>query len=301
MLVASESEWLRVHAPRYRFIRRTVERFMPGERLEDAMAAAQSLEEQRIGTVFSALGENVTDPAETEKESLHYVEVLDRVRQAGLDAEVSVKLTHLGLDLDPELCYRNLKRIVDRATAGVVWIDMEQSAYVDRTLAIFNRVRAESPRVGACVQAYLYRTAKDLDNLIAMGAAVRLVKGAYKEPKNVAFPKKADVDSNFFTLTQRLLGDEARGRGVRAAIATHDVDLIRRTNECAQSRGLGKQDYEFQLLYGIQREEQVRLAQEGYRSIVFICYGTHWYPWFMRRMAERPANAWFALKNIVSG
>jgi proline dehydrogenase len=301
MLAASESEWLREHAPRYRFVRRTVDRFMPGERLEDAIAAAQDLEKKRVGAVLSALGENVTDPAETEKESQHYVDVLDRMRQAGLDAEVSVKLTHLGLDLDPELCYRNLKRIVDRATAGVVWIDMEQSAYVDRTLAIFNRVRAESPRVGICVQAYLYRTAKDLEPLIAMGAAVRLVKGAYKEPKDVAFPKKADVDDNFFTLTQRLLGDEARRRGVRAAIATHDVELIRRTNELARSRGLGQQDYEFQMLYGIQREEQVRLAQEGYRSIVFICYGTHWYPWFMRRMAERPANAWFAVKNIVSG
>jgi proline dehydrogenase len=301
MLAASESEWLREHAPRYRFVRRTVDRFMPGERLEDAIAAAQDLEKKRVGAVLSALGENVTDPAETEKESQHYVDVLDRVRQAGLDAEVSVKLTHLGLDLDPELCYRNLKRIVDHATTGVVWIDMEQSSYVDRTLAIFNRARAESPRVGICVQAYLYRTAKDLEQLITMGAAVRLVKGAYKEPKDVAYPKKSDVDENYFVLTQRLLSDGALHRGVRSAIATHDVELIRRINEFAAERGLGKQSYEFQMLYGIQRAEQLRLAQEGYKSVVLVAYGTYWYPWFMRRMAERPANAWFALKNIISG
>ena len=301
LLAMSESEWLRVHAPRYRFVRRTVDRFMPGERLEDAINAASGLEKQQIGTVFTALGENVADPAEAEKESLHYVEALDQVRKAGLGTEVSVKLTHLGLDLDPELCYRNLKRIIDHATEGVVWIDMEQSSYVDRTFAIFNRARAESPRVGICVQAYLYRTAKDLEALIAMGAAVRLVKGAYKEPKEVAFPKKADVDRNYFDLTKRLLSDEARKAGVRAGIATHDVELIRRINEHAASRGLGKKDYEFQMLYGIQRAEQLRLAQEGYKSVVLVAYGTYWYPWFMRRMAERPANAWFALKNIISG
>lgn len=301
MLAASQREWLRVHAPRYRFVRRTAERFMPGEHLEDAIEAALALEKQKIGTMFTLLGENVSDAAEAEKESLDYAGVLDRARQAGLGSEVSVKLTHLGLDLDPELCYRNLKRIVDHVDSGVVWIDMEQSTYVDRALVIFNRVRAESPHVGICLQAYLFRTAKDLESLITLGAAVRLVKGAYKEPKHVAFPKKADVDRNFFELTRRLLSDGARNRGVRAAIATHDVELIRRTNEFAQSRGLGKQDYEFQMLYGIQREEQIRLAREGYRSNVLVCYGTHWYSWFMRRMAERPANAWFALKNIVAG
>jgi proline dehydrogenase len=301
LLAMSQSEWLRVHAPRYRFVRRTVDRFMPGERLEDAIAAAQTLEKQQVGTVFTALGENVADPAEAEKESLHYVEALDRTRQAGLATEVSVKLTHLGLDLDPELCYRNLKRIIDHESRGVVWVDMEQSAYVDSTLAIFNRARAESPRVGICVQAYLYRTAKDLEALVAMGAAVRLVKGAYKEAADVAFPKKADVDRNYFDLTKRLLADDARKNGVRAAIATHDVEMIRRTNEFAASRGIGKKDYEFQMLYGIQRAEQLRLAQEGYRSVVLVAYGTYWYPWFMRRMAERPANTWFALKNIISG
>ena len=301
ILAASQSEWLRVHAPRYRFVRRTADRFMPGERLEDAIAAARKLAEQNIGSIFSALGENVTDPAEAEKESHYYVDVLAQLRAAGMPLEVSVKLTHLGLDLDSELCYRNLKRIVDAATGGLVWIDMEQSTYVDRTIAVFQRVHANSPHVGICVQAYLHRTAKDMEALITSGAAIRLVKGAYKEAADVAFPKKKDVDQNFFELTKRLLSDGALHRGVRGAIATHDIELIRRTNEFANMRGVAKDGYEFQMLYGIQREEQTRLARDGYRMIVLICYGTHWYPWFMRRMAERPANAWFAIKNIVSG
>ena len=301
LLAMSQSEWLRVHAPRYGFVRRTAGRFMPGERLEDAIAAAHSLDKQRIVAALSLLGENVTDATEAEKESLHYVEILDRLRDAGLATEVSVKLTHLGLDLDPELCYRNLKRVVDRATNGVVWIDMEQSAYVDRTIALFNRVHANSPRVGICVQAYLYRTAKDVEQLIAAGAAIRLVKGAYKEAKDVAFPKKHDVDTNFARLAVHLLSDEARKRGVRAAIATHDTNLIYPTAAHARKVGASKNEYEFQMLYGIQRAEQLRLAHEGFKILVLICYGTHWYPWFMRRMAERPANAWFALKNIISG
>ena len=301
ILAASQSEWLRVHAPRYRFVRRTVDRFMPGERLEDAIVAARRLAEQKIASVFSALGENVTDAAETEKESHYYVDVLAQLRAAAMPLEISVKLTHLGLDLDPELCDRNLKRIVDAASGGMVWIDMEQSTYVDRTIAIFLRVHANSPHVGICLQSYLRRTPNDIGPLIAAGAAIRLVKGAYKEASDVAFPKKQDVDRNFFELTQRLLGDEARKRNVRAAIATHDVELVRAANQFASSRGLGKQDYEFQMLYGIQSAELARLAREGYRALTFICYGTAWYPWFMRRMAERPANTWFAIKNIISG
>jgi len=301
ILAASQSEWLRVHAPRYRFVRRTADRFMPGEKLEDAIGAARKLGDHNIGSVFSALGENVTDPAEAEKESHYYVEVLAQLRAAGMPLEVSVKLTHLGLDLNPDLCYRNLKRIVDAAAGGLVWIDMEQSAYVDRTLALFHRVHAESPHVGICLQAYLYRTAKDMESLITAGAAIRLVKGAYQEAKEVAYPKKRDVDQNFFELTKRLLSDGALHRGVRGAIGTHDIELIRRTNEFASEHGVPKDGYEFQMLYGIQREEQIRLARNRYRMIVLICYGTHWYPWFMRRMAERPANTWFALKNIVAG
>ena len=297
-LAASQSAWLRQHAPRYGFVRRTAARFIPGESLEDALAAAQALAAQGIGSALTLLGENVNTPAEAEQEAEHYVDVLARLRQAGLAAEVSVKLTHLGLDLSPELCCRNLRRIVEHAGAGRVWIDMESSDYVDRTFETFRRVHAESPHLGICVQAYLYRTARDLESLLPMGATIRVVKGAYKEPPDRAFPRKADVDRNFFALAERLLSEEARRAGVRAAIATHDLELIRRTIAHAEQRGLGRQEYEFQMLYGIQRAEQVRLAREGFRSAVLINYGAHWYAWFMRRMAERPANAWFAVKNI---
>ena len=297
-LAASQSAWLRQHAPRYGFVRRTAARFIPGESLEDALAAAQALAAQGIGSALTLLGENVNTPAEAEQEAEHYVDVLARLRQAGLAAEVSVKLTHLGLDLSPELCCRNLRRIVEHAGAGRVWIDMESSDYVDRTFETFRRVHAESPHLGICVQAYLYRTARDLESLLPMGATIRLVKGAYKEPPDRAFPRKADVDRNFFALAERLLSEEARRAGVRAAIATHDLELIRRTIAHAEQRGLGRQEYEFQMLYGIQRAEQVRLARAGFRSAVLINYGAHWYAWFMRRMAERPANAWFAAKNI---
>ena len=178
---------------------------------------------------------------------------------------------------------------------------MEASNYTDATLDIFRRARSQYANVGICLQAYLKRTAADLDALLPLGPAVRLVKGAYKEPPDRAFPRKKDVDENFFALSQRLLSEEACGYGVRAAIATHDVQLIRRIIAHAESRGLAKTSYEFQMLYGIQRDEQLRLAREGFRSIVLIAYGEYWFAWFMRRMAERPANAWFAVRNIVGG
>jgi proline dehydrogenase len=308
-LAASQSSWLRERAPRYRFVRRTVARFMPGETIDDALTAVRDMQKQNIGSVLTHLGENITDPAEAEQVTQHYLDVLDKFRETALPAEVSVKLTHLGLDLGAELCYRNLARIIERASErdtarsspDVVWIDMEGTDYTDATLDIFRRARSQYRNVGICLQAYLYRTAADLDALLPLGPAVRLVKGAYKEPPDRAFPRKKDVDENFFTLTTRLLSDEAQRAGVRAAIATHDVPLIRRIIAYADSRGLAKTSYEFQMLYGIQRDEQLRLAREGFRSIVLIAYGEYWFAWFMRRMAERPANAWFALRNIVAG
>jgi proline dehydrogenase len=299
LLAASQNAWLRSHAPRYGFVRAAVRRFMPGERLEDALAAASELQRHGIPTVFTELGENVINAAAAEAEAERYVEVLRRVREAALPTEVSVKLTHLGLDLDPELCFRNLERVVEHAAAGTVaWIDMESTQYTDATIALFRRARERSDRVGLCLQAYLYRTKDDLEKLLPLGPAIRLVKGAYKEPADKAFPRKRDVDQNFYTLTTRLLSDAARQHGARAALATHDVQLIGRINTHAYERRLGKQDYEFQMLYGIQRGEQLRLAREGYRSIVLVAYGTEWYAWYVRRLAERPANLWFVAKNI---
>jgi proline dehydrogenase len=280
-------------------VQRLVARFMPGETAEDALAAARILQCQGLGIVFSHLGENITDANEARQVTEHYRSLLDRIRQWQLPGEISVKLTHLGLDLSPELCSENLATLIAQAGADrVVWIDMEASNYVDATLELYRRARLAYPNVGVCLQAYLYRTAQDLASLIPLGAAIRLVKGAYLEPPDRAFPRKRDVDENFFALAQQLLGERARRAGVRAAMATHDCELIRRINEFAAAEGISRESYEFQMLYGIQRAEQQRLAREGYRSIVLICYGPHWFPWFMRRLAERPANVLFVFRHL---
>ena len=303
LLMASENAWLRERAPRYRFIRRTVERFLPGENLEDALAVAQRLAGNGIDTLLTHLGENVADRTEAESVTKHYVEVLRRIRAAGLPAEASVKLTQLGLDLNEEFCYANLVQLIEQAQAGnaahnVVWIDMEHSPYVDVTLELFRRARRTSANVGVCVQAYLYRTVKDVEGLIGLGAAVRLVKGAYNEPSEIAYPKKGDVEENYFRLARRLLSAEARQVGVRAVLATHDMKLIARISEWAASHGVAKPQTEFAMLYGIQRAEQLRLARQGYRCDVLVSYGSFWFPWFMRRLAERPANVLFLARNL---
>jgi proline dehydrogenase len=299
LLVCSQNAWLRERATRYRFVRRAVSRFMPGETAEDALVAARLLKENSIGAVFTRLGENVTDPAEAAQVTEHYRGVLERIHTLGLEAEVSVKLTQLGLDLDAELCYANLIRIVERAGArSVVWIDMESSPYVDATLEIYRRARKAYPNVGVCLQAYLCRTASDLAKLIPLGPAIRLVKGAYNEPHNIAFRRKRQVDENYFKLAVQLLSGPARAAGVRAAIATHDLKLIRRIADYAQSQKLAKDSFEFQMLYGIQRQEQLRLAREGWKSIVLVAYGSYWFPWYMRRLAERPANVWFVFRSL---
>ena len=302
LLAASQNQWLRNRVPRYRFVRRTVSRFMPGEELSDALRAARVLEDNGLGTIFTRLGENVTEASEAESVTRHYLEVLDRVEWLGLGTEVSVKLTQLGLDLGSEICYANLKKTIEHAgVKSVVWIDMEASNYVDVTLELYRRARQAYPDVGICLQAYLYRTAGDLASLIPLGAAIRLVKGAYKEPADVAFPRKRDVDRNFFALSQQLLSDEARAAGVKTAIATHDRKLIRRIGGLALSKGLSKDSLEYQMLYGIQRAEQLRLARDGWRSTVLVAYGSYWFPWFMRRLAERPANVWFLARNLFAG
>jgi len=301
LLAGSQSRWLREQATRRGFVRRAVSRFMPGETVEDALAAARTLQDTGIGAVFTHLGENVTDPAEAGAVTRHYLDVLDRIRMMHLRAEVSIKLTQLGLDLGPELCYANLIRIIEHAgNQSVVWIDMEASGYVDTTLDLYRRARTARPNVGLCLQAYLYRTQKDLESLLPLDPAIRLVKGAYKEPESIAFPQKQDVDENFFKLAQQLLAARLQGVNVRVALATHDTALIRRLAEAAASMGLPKDAYEFQMLYGIQRAEQLRLAKEGWQSKVLVAYGSFWFPWYMRRLAERPANIFFVLRNLFA-
>src|SRR2546426_3144203 len=230
LLALSTNRWLRERATRTAFVRRSVSTFMPGERLEDAMAAAAEQQRRGIGAILTKLGENLTRVEEAEDVTRHYLDVLDRVQAAGLRAQISVKPTQLGLDLDRELCFRNLQRLVDRAAArdNFVWIDMESSPYVDPTLDLFRRTRERSPRIGVALQAYLYRTKADVESLVPLGAAIRLVKGAYLEPASVAYPKKADVDENFYALACRLLADDAQRAGGLLHIATHDAPLADR-------------------------------------------------------------------------
>jgi proline dehydrogenase len=298
----STNPWLRERAMRTAFVRRSVSTFMPGERLEDAMAAAAEQQRRGVGTIFTKLGENLTRVEEAEEVTRHYLDVLDKVKSAGLRAQISVKPTQLGLDLDKALCFDNLQRIVDRAAEreNFVWVDMESSPYVDLTLDLFRRTRARSPRVGIALQAYLYRTAADVESLIPLGAAIRLVKGAYLEPPSIAYPKKADVDENFYTLACRLLSAEARQAGGLLHIATHDPRLVDRLAAFIDQHNVPSAAYEYAMLYGIQRALQQRLVQAGRPLRVLIAYGEYWFPWYMRRLAERPANVWFVIKNIFA-
>jgi proline dehydrogenase len=299
LLKASENGWLRRHAASSRFLSRSVRRFLPGETVEEALAACRDLEKSNIGTVLTHLGENIADRDEAAAVTRHYLEVLDGIRCCGLSTEISVKLTQLGLDLDKDFCLSNVTELLKCTPArSSTWIDMEQSSYVEKTLDVFHRAQLVSRSVGVCVQAYLRRTETDVDALIAAGAAVRLVKGAYNELADLTFSKKREVDENFFRLAKRLLGEEARRNGVRAALATHDRNLINRVTAWAAYEGLKPSDLEFQMLYGIQRAQQLQLSEEGYRSRVLISYGNFWFPWFMRRLAERPANVLFLVRNL---
>ena len=302
LLAASTNAWLRERATRAAFVKRSVRRFMPGEELADALRAGRELRPQGFSVILTALGENVTTTGEAEAVTAHYLEAFDEVAAAGLDAHISVKPTQLGLDLDGALCERNLDRLLERADArrNMLWIDMEYSRYVDRTLDLYRRARARSTRVGVALQAYLYRTERDLESLLPLGPAIRIVKGAYLEPADVAFPRKADVDESFYRLCTRLLAPDAVAAGSLVHIATHDAALQERLSAHATAHAVPQQAFEFAMLYGIGVGQQRRLAAEGRPVRVLISYGDHWFPWYMRRLAERPANVWFVVKNLFA-
>lgn len=301
LLAASQNRWLRDHATHYSFVRGTVSRFMPGETLDDALGAAETLRSKKIGTVFTHLGENIKDRGEAQQVTEHYLEVLKRIREKGLQAEISVKLTQLGLDLSADLCFEHLNAIIERAEKdSIVWVDMEASNYVDATLDLYRRALTAHPNVGVCLQAYLHRTKDDLTKLLPLRPSIRLVKGAYNEPPEIAFPRKQDVDENYFELGKQMLKAKKENCCVRAAFGTHDVALIPQLADFASAEGFAKKDFEVQMLYGIQREEQERLASNGCTSNVLVAYGTYWYPWFVRRLAERPANLWFMVRNVFA-
>lgn len=300
LLRASRSAWLARQLSRRAFFRRAVRRFMPGEDLAAAFAAATELAGAGIGTVLTQLGEQVADRAAAAVVRDHYLDVLDRIRRAALPAEVSVKLTHLGLEANARSCLQDLLALAARAAecGSFLWIDMEESRYVDATLELFRGVRAAHQRVGVCLQAYLRRTPADLEALLPLAPAIRLVKGAYNEPPDAAYPKKRDVDAAYLALAGPLL--ERAGRGeARPVFGTHDPALIGRLRERALAAGAAPGAYEVHMLYGIRTREQRALVNDGVPVRVLISYGAHWFPWYMRRLAERPANVWFVIRNLI--
>ena len=301
LLAASTNAWLRNRAAKMPFVVRSVSKFMPGERVDDALAAAVRLAGQGIGAIMTQLGENLTTAQEAEEVTRHYLDALDRIAAAGLDAQISVKPTQLGLDLDRELCYQNLRQLIERAAAQrrFVWLDMESAPYVDATLDLFRRARAQSDLVGLALQAYLYRTERDMESLLPMGVAIRLVKGAYLEPAEIAYPRKADVDERYYQLACRALAEHGRA-GSLLHLATHDSRIIERVSTHIAEHRIRSSAYEFAMLYGIRQPLQQCLVESGRRLRVLISYGDYWFPWYMRRLAERPANVLFVVKSMFS-
>ncbi len=299
LLRASRSRRLAAVLRHRRFVGRAVSRFMPGEELSAALEAARRFSTAGIGTVLTQLGENVTSLAEAERVHLHYLDVLRDIQRAALPAQVSVKLTQLGLDVDRGACERALRSLAGRAaeSGSTLWIDMEDSRYTDVTLELFRTVRAVQPNVGVCLQAYLRRTPADLASLWPLEPAIRLVKGAYAEPPEIAYPDKGDVDTAYFSLAEQLLERAARG-AARPVFGTHDMTLVSRIRARAAELRVPPRTCEFHLLYGIRDRDQRALAAAGEAVRVLISYGSAWFAWYMRRLAERPANVWFVLKNL---
>ncbi|HEY6093208.1 MAG TPA: proline dehydrogenase family protein [Gemmatimonadales bacterium] len=300
LLKASRSQWLARQLRERRFFQRAVKRFMPGETLDDALEAAGQFGKAGLGTVLTELGEQVTNRAEAAAVRDHYIGVLEKIQRRKLPAHVSIKLTHLGLEGSREGCVQDVLKLAARAdqARSFLWIDMEESRYVDATLDVYRRAKAEWPNVGVCLQAYLRRTPKDLDALLPIAPAIRLVKGAYNEPPEIAFPKKRDVDARYRELAGRLLAEAARQRA-KPVFGTHDIGLIETIRKTAVEQRVDPASYEFHMLYGIRAAEQRALAGMGAAVRVLISYGSAWFAWYMRRLAERPANVWFVLRNVV--
>ena len=297
--------WLSEQKNVFNFVRRNgvarqfASRFVAGESVGDAVSAAEALSRKGITASLDLLGESITQPAEAEAAADLYVRMVDEMgARGGLEVNVSLKLTQMGFDIDEELCRRNVVRIVERAAAhrGFVRLDMEGSAYTQRTLDFFARHihPNHGGNCGVVIQSCLRRSDADIERLVAMRARVRLCKGAYLEPAAVAFPDKADVDRSYLSLMERLMTS-----GTYPGLATHDEKIITRARAFARAQGIGPERYEFQMLYGVRRDLQQRLRADGYNMRVYIPFGTQWYPYLMRRLAERPANVAFILGGVL--
>jgi proline dehydrogenase len=299
-LWAARNAWLKEHLPQFRFMKRAVRRFMPGETLEAALDAAAPLEAAGIGSMYTRLGENLTSLEEADEVADHYIGVFESIAARGYRGEVSVKPTQLGLDHDEERTLVHLTRLAAKAaeTGSYLWMDMEGSAYVESTIRLYERLRAVQPRTGLCLQAYLKRTPGDVERLRPLDPAIRLVKGAYDEPASIAYRDKRQVDASYLALAVDFL-KTGRGQPVRLGLGTHDVALVEQIAEQVAPAGVPRDGFEVEMLYGIRAREQYRLAKAGYRVQTLIAYGDAWYPWYMRRLAERPANVAFAIRSLL--
>jgi proline dehydrogenase len=300
LIYLSQQEGLKDFATRFRPFKKLTTRFVAGETIAEAVEAIRKINGDGAGASFDHLNESVVSPDETKAEVAEYLQVLEQIVATGINSNVSIKLSQFGLEIDPELAYRNARAIVeDSARRGnFVRIDMEGSKVTQATIDIFKRLRGDFGLndVGIVLQSYLYRTFEDARQLLKLPARIRICKGAYSEPPEVAYPEKRDVDENYIRVMKLLLAS-----GVYHGIATHDPRMIDATIEFAQKEGIGKDAFEFQMLYGVRRDLQTKLAHDGYNMRVYVPYGKHWYPYFMRRLAERPANIWFVMKNLLKG
>jgi len=301
LLWASTNPWLANRLPRQAFARRAVRRFLPGETLDAALTAACRLRDHGIAATITQLGENVADMTAVGAVVDHYTEAIERIAAEELDCYLSVKPTHLGLDLGAQVCDDAMRRLATAAAAhgNVLWLDMESSTHTDAIIALFRSLRADYRNLGICLQANMRRTEDDLAALLPLAPTVRLVKGAYAEPVHRAFDARADVDAAYFRHARTLLG--APDAGQLVGIATHDVPLIRRIVATAEALGRSPDSFQLQMLYGVRSREQLHLAREGFRVRVLVSYGEYWFPWYMRRLAERPANVWFVARSMLAG
>jgi len=300
LIYLSQHEGLKDFATRFRPFKKLTTRFVAGETIDEAVEAIRRINASGCSASFDHLNESVGKADETKAEVNEYLRILEQIDATGINSNVSIKLSQFGLEIDPELAYRNARIVVDDAArrGNFVRVDMEGSAVTQLTIDIFKRLRAEFGLndVGIVLQSYLYRTYQDAQDLLKIPARIRICKGAYSEPPEVAYPDKKDTDENYVRVMKLLLSS-----GTYHGIATHDPKMIDATIQFAQKEGIGKEAFEFQMLYGVRRDLQTQLARDGYNMRVYVPYGKHWYPYFMRRLAERPANIWFVTKNLFKG
>ncbi len=296
----SRHEGLKDFATSFQIFKKLTTRFVAGETIDEAINFIREINAEGCSASFDHLNESVGSSVEADQEVSEYLNILSRIDETGIKSNASIKLTQFGLGLDHELAYKNARRVVEEAhkRGNFVRVDMEDSAVTQVTIDIFKRLRSEFGLndVGIVLQSYLHRTHADAQELVKLPARIRICKGAYNEPPEVAYPDKKDVDDNYIRVMQVLLAS-----GTYHGIATHDPKMIEATVNFASKEGIGKDKFEFQMLYGIRRDLQRQLARDGYNMRIYVPYGKHWYPYFMRRLAERPANIWFVLKNLFNG